>query len=148
MKLKDILLITSCLFCSSFSLSAQTDHFPLMAINVNAIPITNDSTTGTLPELTDSTIFKTDLYVSLFDTVNITKLLIKIKEKSDTSVVIFQKNFDFDVYGTLSDSTSYNRNEYQVELGLGNITGLIYFLAEVRIERSDGSLTEPLEFSR
>lgn len=147
MRIKQIILILFFLFPSSIFVFAQSNAYPLLTMSVETMHISRDSTDSGILDISDSTIFNADMVISLFDTVSISKLFVTLRGASDTTV-IFQRIFNYDVFGTLSDSTSYERDGLQIKLGLGNFMGLISFLAEVKIQKLDGLFTEPLRFIR
>lgn len=126
--------------------SAQDSYFPVLSMKIQTIAIAN-STLGGLPDISDSTVFKTTMIVSLTDTTLIDKIYVLLGDSGNTSNRL-QKIFDWDVFGSTGNGTSYTRNSYDVILGLGNYMDLLNYNASVRVKRTDGSFTDLVEFSR
>ena len=120
--------------------------FPILKMDIQRISIAND-TSGGLPDLSDSTIFRLTMNVSLFDTINIDKIYVVLSDSGGTGNRL-QHTFDWDVSGSTGNGTSFIRSEYDLVLGLGDFRDLLNYAANVRIKRSDGSYTDLVNFSR
>jgi hypothetical protein len=120
--------------------------FPILKMDVQRISIAND-TSGGLPDLSDSTIFRLTMNVSLFDTIDIDKICVVLSDSGGIGNRL-QHTFDWDVSGSTGGGTSYLRSEYDLSMGLGDFKDLLNYEATVQIKRTDGSLTELISFSR
>ena len=115
-----------------------------MAMEVQKTPLNLDSTTWIVD---DSTLYQTQMLVALSDTSNVSQLEVKLRKTSGASDLL-QKTFTYDVSGAFTDGTSYQRAGYNITLGLGNYYGLSTEYGELRIRRTDSSLSDPVTFSR
>lgn len=88
----------------------------------------------------------TKLVIVLQDTVHLSKIYVKFGSSS-SNYNLLNKTFMFDVSGTLSDGTSYNRIGNVVYLTLGTYVGLQNGFAEVKLEDAYARLTDPVVVS-
>lgn len=79
-------------------------------------------------------------FVSLHDTTGIQKIHFKMGS-SDGGSNYRNKTFVFDQSGVLADGTSYSRHKKTVVLGLGNLTGVNLYYAEVWLEDANGNIS-------
>ena len=129
----------------SFIVKAQ-GTYPILKMDVQTIPVANVTSSG-LPDLSDSTIFRITMNVSIFDTTNIEKIYVVLSDSGNTANRL-QHTFDWDVSGSTGGGTSYLRNEYDLTLGLGDFRDLLNYTASVKIKRTNGTFTELINFSR
>ena len=128
------------------NLKAQDPTYPIVSMDIQATPIAHD-TSGGLPDLSDSTIFHIVMNVSLFDTTSIEKMYVVLSDSGGTGNRLTH-TFNWDVSGSTGSGTTYVRSRYNVVLGLGNFKDLLNYTATVQIKRTDGTLTDLINFSR
>ncbi len=135
-------------FYSFFSkeLKAENPTYPIVSMNIQTSPIAFD-TSGGLPDLSDSTVFRVEMNVALFDTTTIDKIYVVLSDSGNTGNRL-QKTFDWDVSGSTGNGTTFLRTDYTVALGLGNFKDLLNYYATVRIKRTDGTFTDLISFYR
>ena len=109
--------------------------------------IAGDTSNSGLVDFSDTTVFKTELIVSLFDTLGISKVNVLLRSDL-TGSVLLQKYFTFDNFGTFNDGTSYNRIGTDIFLELGNYTGMLKYYTEVSVENTSGQVSPVMIFSR
>jgi hypothetical protein len=126
--------------------SAQNLTYPIVSMSIETVPISRD-TSGGIPDLSDSTIFSTQMYVSLFDTTSINEMYVVLSGSGAINTRL-QHTFNWDVFGSTGSGTSYARTEYYVALGLGEFSDLLHYTAALRIKRIDGTFTDYVTFSR
>jgi len=129
-----------------FQSKAQNPNFPIISMGIETTPVAND-TSGGLPDLSDSTRFNVQMSISLFDTTIVNQIEVTLSDSGATGNRL-QHTFNWDVYGSTGNGTSYSRNEYYVTLNLGNFKDLLNYFAAVRIKRTDGTYTDYINFSR
>ncbi len=134
------------LFISIAHCSAQ-NTYPVLSMDVATEAVGNHLTPDSLPLLTDTTIFDVGLNLNLYDTTNIQAIEVKIGSSPGASDV-FSRNFTFDVSGSLGSGISYIRDEYAIQLGLGNLQQMLSYYSQVRIQRTDGSYNTAVVFNR
>lgn len=139
------IIVINLLFFTRSS-SGQVDNFPILSMFVHTTPIA-DTLAGGLPDISDFTVFNTEMKISLFDTTNIDKIYVDLGITGSPGNKL-QHVFDWDVYGSTGNGTSYSRTEYDIVLNLGNFSSLINYEASLIIKRTDGSLTDAVIFSR
>ncbi len=130
----------------SKELKAQNPTYPIITMNIQTTAVAFD-TSGGLPDLSDSTLFHVVMNVSLFDTTIIDKIYVVLSDSGNTGNRI-EHTFNWDVAGSTGGGTSYFRNEYDLELVLGNFKDLLNYSATVRMKRNDGTFTDFIHFSR
>jgi hypothetical protein len=140
------IFILLALLVQSLHSYCQSPTYPIIIMDVNAVPISND-TTGGLPDISDSTVFNVSMNVALFDTINIDEIIIRLGDPGLSGNRI-QHTFDWDVFGPAGNGTSYSRTGYNVALFLGQFIGLLSYEADLKIKRSDGTFTDLVTFSR
>jgi hypothetical protein len=128
------------------SIQAQGPNFPIISMAVETTPVAND-TSGGLPDLSDSTWFNVQMTIALFDTMVVNQIEVSLSD-SGASGNRLQHTFNWDVFGSTGNGTSYSRNEYNLYLNLGNFKDLLNYYAIVRIKRTDGTYTDYINFSR
>jgi len=116
-------------------------------MDVSTEPIANHLTPDSLPLLTDTTIFDVVMHVNLFDTLNIQQIEVKIGSVQGASD-IFSNNFVFDASPPPTGGLTYFRDEYSIRLGLGPLQQMLSYYAVVRIQKSNGSYSDAVEFNR
>jgi hypothetical protein len=137
-----LLICVAMIFCCTNALKAQqSEMYPLLAMDVKTFQIGSDSTENGQSVSPDSILFNAHMHISLFDTTDITRLYVKLG-RNENSYDVLQTSFDFDV-----PNIGYTRNEYSIDLNLGNHLGLFTFYSEVIIERSDDTFTSPALFN-
>ena len=142
---KLFLIISLILYCGS-SKAQQSSIYPLLSMEVKATSLGNDTTADGLFISTDSLWFNAHMYITLFDTIGISKLHVKFG-RTPGNYDLLQTDFAYDVSGALSANISYLRDRYTIDLGLGNYQGILSFYSEVIIEKNDGSLTDAALFN-
>jgi hypothetical protein len=125
-------------------LQAQQNTFPVLAMEAHTTALNIDTTAM---NVMDSILFKTEMRITITDTANLTGLQVKLRKKNNGSDLLI-KNFTYDSFGTFSDSTSYNRNGFFIDLGLGSYYGLSTFYTELIVTRSNATVSDPVIFSR
>lgn len=145
--IKCLLILSTLLFFDQSVTAQSTNHFPVFMMSVNTTHFDADIAINGFPDISDTTLFHAEMKVALFDTVGISKLHVKVGSTLG-GIDIFQKSFAYDNFGIFTDSTSYNREGYNVDLGLGNHIGLIRYFAQLILERVDGTMTSPVYFKR
>ena len=108
---------------------------PIKGIQVKYMPLTGNSQ------------FKAEVKITLIDSSDIADILVKMGSTRKDSDIL-NKTFVYDQAGTFSDGTSYSRAKNIITVGLGTFPRLDHFFGEVYIQRSDGSLSDPISFSR
>jgi hypothetical protein len=88
----------------------------------------------------DSEEFKLSVSVLLLDTVEISKVYVKVG-RAQGGDDLFNSFFEYDDY-TLATGVSYVRNKKHVVLGLGNFINLRNIYTEIYIENTSGSTTQ------
>jgi len=116
-------------------------------MDVSTEPVANHLTPDSLPLLTDTTVFDVVMYVNLFDTLNIQQMEVKIGSSPGGSD-IFSNYFVFDAAPPPIGGLTYFRDEYSVRLGLGQLEQMLRYYAVVRIQKTNGSYSEAVEFNR
>jgi hypothetical protein len=84
-----------------------------------------------------TTVFSSQMSISLYDTVDITNIHVKVGRTLNASDVI-DATYDFNTY----------RSGYNITLALGNFSSLLHYYSEIKLEHADGSLTDAITFSR
>ena len=148
MKHPTSLLLILLLFFIFFSenAKAQNPTYPIITMDIQTTAVAFD-TSGGLPDLSDSTLFHVVMNVSLFDTTIIDKIYVVLSDSGNTGNRL-EHTFNWDVAGSTGGGTSYFRNEYDLELVLGNFKDLLNYSATVRMKRTDGTFTDFIHFSR
>ena len=116
-------------------------------MDVSTEPVANHLTPDSLPLLTDTTVFDVVMYVNLFDTLNIQQMEVKIGSSPGGSD-IFSNNFVFDAAPPPIGGLAYFRDAYSIRLGLGWLDQMLSYYAVVRIQKTNGSYSEAVEFNR
>ena len=142
-----ITLITAFLMLFCLSTCYAQNNFPILAMNVSVEPVGNYLTQDSLPAITDSTIFETQMGLELYDTLDIQNFEVKIGSSPGSSDV-FSGTFQFDVSGSLGSGLSYVRDGYSVTLGLSQLTGMLSYYSQVRVLKSNGSYSTAVVFNR
>ena len=140
-----LIFLTSFLFFIE-NVKAQNPTYPIIKMDIYTSPVAFD-TSGGLPDLSDSTLFHVVMNVSLFDTTIIDKIYVVLSDSGNTGNRL-EHTFNWDVAGSTGGGTSYFRNEYDLELVLGNFKDLLNYSATVRMKRTDGTFTDFIHFSR
>ena len=125
---------------------AQNPTYPIVSMDIQPTAVAF-ATSGGLPDLSDSTIFRITMNVSLFDTTSIEQMYVVLSDSGGTGNRLTH-TFDWDVSGNTGSGTTYVRSRYNVVLGLGNFKDLLNYTATVQIKRTDGTLTDLINFSR
>ncbi len=146
LRLSNLLQIVFILFLLTNTCPAQ-DPYPVLSMEVSTEPVANHLTPDSLPLLTDTTIFDVVMHVNLFDTLNIQQIEVKIGSVQGASD-IFSNNFVFDASPPPIGGLTYFRDEYSIRLGLGTMQQMLSYYAVVRIQRTNGSYSESVEFNR
>jgi hypothetical protein len=120
----------------SLTLSAQ-NTFPCLAMEVHTTPVSNYQLPDGSEYFSDSTVFGTQMLISLYDTVDISYIHVKVGRAPDATDVI-DATYDFNTY----------RDGYNISLTLGNYASLLHYYSEIKLEHADGSLTDTITFSR
>ena len=141
-----LLIFLTCLLFFIENVRAQDLTYPIIAMDIQTSPVAFD-TSGGLPDLSDSTLFHVVMNVSLFDTIIIDKIYVVLSDSGNTGNRI-EHTFNWDAAGSMGGGTSYFRNEYDLELVLGNFKDLLNYSATVRMKRTDGTFTDFIHFSR
>ena len=142
-----ITLITAFLILLSVCNCYAQNNFPILAMNVSVEPVGNYLTQDSLPAITDSTIFETQMGLELYDTLDIQNFEVKIGSAPGSSDV-FSGTFQFDVSGSLGGGLSYVRDGYSVTLGLSQLTGMLSYYSQVRVLKANGSYSSAVVFNR
>ena len=130
----------------SFKSKAQQNTYPILSTSVETECILNCFDIDTVPLNSDSTLVSVKMLVQLFEFTGINSIRVKLGTTEGGSDLL-DKTFDFDVSSNLG-IYSYSRTDYTVSLGLGSYNGLTSFFSEVKLERADHSLTDPIVFNR
>ena len=146
MKPQLIIFFALFFFLLSSMAYSQNTTYPILSMDIQTTA-TADSTTGGLPDFSDSTIFNVKMNVSLFDTTDIEKIYISLGDVGMPGNRL-QQTFDWDVSGSTGNGTSYTRNKYRLTLNLGDYMNLLNYEAYVNIKRTDGTITDLINFSR
>ena len=122
------------------------DENPVLSMEVTSHAIANNFSPDSLPLITDSTVYAVGMKVSLYDSTNIRAIEVSLGSTSGSSD-IFSYSFQFDV-SSVGNGMAYSRNGLFLNLGLGQLTGLQDYFAQVRVERLDGSFSPAILFNR
>ena len=141
-----LLFFLTCFLFFFENLEAQNLTYPIIKMDIQSTAVAFD-TSGGLPDLSDSTLFHVVMNVSLFDTIIIDKIYVVLSDSGNTGNRL-EHTFNWDIAGSTGGGTSYFRNEYDLELVLGNFKDLLNYSATVRIKRTDGTYTDFIHFSR
>jgi hypothetical protein len=106
-------------------------------MEVQTTPASNYQLSDGSEYFSDSTVFGTQMLISLYDTVDIAYIHVKVGRTPDASDVI-DAAYDFNVY----------RDGYNINLTLGNYASLLHYYSQIKLEHTDGSLTDAITFSR
>lgn len=120
----------------TLTVSAQRNIAPLLSVQTEYKPVAGN------PAL-----FTIQLKITLLETVNIEKVIVKMGIERDSSDLLL-KEFIFDQSGTFSDGTSYSRTGKKITLGLGTYDNMEHFNGEVKIFKTDNTFSDPITFSR
>jgi len=136
--LKKLILLTAVAILCGIKVHAQPDPFyPLLLAELRV--------TGgdTLPDgdvsLSDTTLFDTHMILSLYDTTNISRIHVILKKNPTCGGSLLVQSYDFN---------TVQRDEYTVDLELGNYKGMLRCYGEAVIEKSDGSMTQAFKITR
>jgi len=135
------------LFFFSLNICFAQDPYPVLSMDVAIEPVANHLTPDSLPLLTDTTIFDVVMHVNLFDTLNIQQIEVKIGSSPGASD-IFSNSFVFDSSPVPPSGWSYFRDEYAIVLGLGHLQQMLSYYSQIRIQKTDGSFSDAVEFNR
>ena len=83
--------------------------------------------------------------IILSDTTGITNLEVKIGTDLNQSDIL-SATFAYDVHAGLAAGYSYERDGYKVILGIGTYTDKSTYFCQARLQRSNGTWTDPLRF--
>ena len=138
---RQLLLGVICLISSLKGFSQS--HYPIIAMELQTIPIANNVTLGQ-PDISDSTTFSVIMKIAISDTTSINSLQVSLTKEEGDNTFILSKTFAYNVAGTFSDGTSYSRIGYEITLGLGNYIGTIRPYAELIVTNNSGLTTDPI----
>lgn len=125
---------------------AQSD-ISILSMDVFTEPISNNLSSDSLPIQTDSTGYNVMMNVNLYDTTIIQEIEVKIGT-SDGASDLISHTFTFDVFGSLGNGLSYDREFYHLSLGLGELSGMLNYFAAVRVKRTDNSWSPSIVYNR
>ena len=131
-------------------LSAQVfaqDANSIFSMEVQLQSVGNNFSPDGLPIVSNSTIYNVGMNVSLYDTSNIQSIEVSLGS-SQGGTDILSHTFSNDVSGSLGNGLSYLRNGYQLNLGLGQLTGLQDYFTEVKGKRTNGTYSPVILFNR
>lgn len=141
-----IKLAASILLCLLiYSKSYSQIHYPVIAMELQSVPVANNVTNGQ-PDISDSTTFRIVMKIAISDTVSIGTLNVSLRKDETDNTIIFSKTFTYDVSGTFSDGTSYSRSGYEITLLLGTFMGTIRPYAELVVSNNTGIITDPIVY--
>jgi hypothetical protein len=136
--MKRFYLLSIFFFIYCISIKAQEAIVnPMLSMEVHTTPVSGFLLPDSSVHYSDTTIFAIQLFVNLFDTTGFSSIHVKIGRTANSSDIL-DNSYDFDTY----------RTEYKVILPLGNYSHLRHYYAAVKLERTDGSLTDEIKFSR
>jgi hypothetical protein len=121
------------------------NHFPVISMEIISIPIP-DTVNGQV-DISDTTMFDASMKITIWDTVTISKLYVDLKKDHNGSL-LFQQQFQFDNFSQFPNGSSYSRNGYEIILILGRFQGLINPYAELKVETTTGSVSDPIVFNQ
>ncbi len=121
----------------SSSLFAQQDTYPCLAMEVQSIPLSNYLMPDSSVSYSESTVFSLQMLISLFDTAGINNVQVKIGRTLHGSDVV-NDSYNFNTY----------RTGYNIALALGSYSNLLHYYAEIKLERTNETLTDIVSFSR
>ena len=139
--IRQLLLGLICLISSLNGFSQS--HYPIIAMELQTIPIANNVTLGQ-PDISDSTTFSVTMKIAISDTTSINLLQVSLTKEEGDNTIILNKTFTYNVAGTFPDGTSYSRSGYEITLGLGNFIGTIRPYAELIVTNNSGATTDPI----
>lgn len=134
------------LLFSNVEAFAQDDN-PILSMDVTSVSIRNNFSQDSLPMITDSTVYLVGMNISLYDSTNIQNIEVKLGS-TDGGSDLLSHTFAFDITGQLGNGLSYSRVGYAISLGLGELTGIDSYFAEVRVQHTDGSYSPSISFNR
>jgi hypothetical protein len=130
----------------NISVRAQQNTFPVLSTSVETTCISNCFTLDSFPN-TDSSLISVQMTIQLFEVTSIASIQVKLGTTSGGSELL-SKTFTFDVSGNVGNGCSYSRVDDIVTLGLSSYIGLTAYFTEVRITKSDASVTDAVVFNR
>lgn len=143
---KILFLFTGFAFYTSH-VCAQQNSYPVLSTSVETTCITNCIDADSIPYVSDSSLIQVIMTIQLFEVTGINSLHVKLGTTNGGSDLL-DKTFDFDVSGSVGNGCTYSRTDYTVTLGLGSFNGLTSYFSEVKLERTDHSLTDAIVFNR
>ena len=121
----------------SFLFSSAQNSNPILAMEIERTAVSNYTLPDSSVFYSDTTIFNAKVKISLYDTTGINSVHVRIG-RSPNSADVINQTYDFNMY----------RTTYDILIDAGNYANLLHYYSEVRLERSDESLTDPVTFSR
>lgn len=131
----NILLFSLSLFLNSLMKAEGqvNNYYPVISMNLKVTGV--DTLSNGMISITDSTVFDAHMLIVLFDTTDISQINVLLTNTAD-SVNLLQQSYAF---------SSVSRNGFSIDLDLGNYAGLLHYLGQLTIERTDGTLTDVFE---
>ena len=120
---------------------------PILAMDVEASPLSNFIYVDSVPQYSDSTVFGLVMHVKLYDTTDIQEVEVIVGTTQGASD-LFSYSFAFDVTSGLPTGVIYQRDEFFLELDLGQFSNAINYYATVRVKDSNNSYSPIIAFNR
>lgn len=120
---------------------------PILTMDVVTNPIGNNFSLDSLPMISDSTIYQVGMNLNLYDSTDIQNIEVKLGS-TDGGSEFMSHVFAFDVSGSLGGGLSYVRNGNSIQLGLGELTGVYSYFAEVRVQHLNGTYSPFISFNK
>jgi hypothetical protein len=126
------LVLLAIVIFSNVKVQAQEVQDPYYPLIVAELQVTGgDTLADGYIDYSDTTLFDTHMVMTLYDTLNISKVNIVLKKTADGSPLL-SRSYDF---------SSVPRDEYILNLCLGKHRGMYRCYGEAAFEMADGSLT-------
>lgn len=120
---------------------------PILSMDIDIVPIGNNFSLDSLPMISDSTIYQVGMNLNLYDSTDIQNIEVKLGS-TDGGSEFMSHVFAFDVSGSLGGGLSYVRNGNSIQLGLGELTGVYSYFAEVRVQHLNGTYSPFISFNK
>ncbi len=127
--------------------SLAQGHFPVISMEIMTVPVDGFITSTGQPDISDTTLFKVEMKIILYDTLNISNFRVELKTDASNSVNLITKTFNFTQAGNFADGTSFRRNGYEVIIGLGDFLGIFNPYALLVVETTTGVISDPIIYN-
>ena len=127
--------------------SLAQGHFPVISMEILTVPVDGFMTSSGQPDISDTTLFKVEMKIILYDTLNISSFRVELKSDANSSINLLSKMFNYTQSGNFADGTSFHRNGYEVIIGLGDFLGIINPYASLIVETTTGVISDPIIYN-